>query len=97
MDLQCEPVPFAASLHPDRGFATAGLGPSILGLCQKVDICSPRYLPYLARGWAVLQAEALTARDFASLENILNVVYGLTFLGVCQNKKLEFEGIVCCA
>jgi hypothetical protein len=68
--LQCEQVLFTASLHLVRGFATAGLGTRTLGLCQKVEICSSRYL---ARGWAVLEAEALTAKDFASLDNILNV------------------------
>lgn len=61
---------FTASLHPVRGFATAGLGASTLGLCQKVEICSPRYS---ARGWTDLEVEVLTAKDFASLGNILNV------------------------
>jgi hypothetical protein len=70
LDLQCERVLFTASLHLIRGFATAGLGASTLGLCQKVEICSPRYL---ARGWAVLEVEVLTAKDFASLDNILKV------------------------
>ena len=81
---------FPASLHPVRGF-----GASNLGLFQKVEISFPSYLPYLATGWAVLEIEALTTRDFASLDNILNVVQGLIFLGVCQNVKLEFVCVVC--
>lgn len=70
LDLQCEQVLFTASLNLVRGFATVGLGAGTLGLCQKVEICSPRYL---ARGWAVLEVEVLTAKDFASQDNILNV------------------------
>jgi hypothetical protein len=52
-------------------------------------------LPYLATGRAVLEIEALTTGDFASMDNILNVVQGLIFLGVCQNVKLEFVCVVC--
>ena len=59
-----------ASLHLFLGFTTAGLGAGTLGWCQKVEICSPRYL---ARVWAVLEVEVLMAKDFASLDNILNV------------------------
>jgi hypothetical protein len=69
-NLQCKQVLFIASLFLVRGFATAGLGAGTLGLYQKVEICSPRYL---ARGRAVLEVEVLTAKDFASLDNILNV------------------------
>lgn len=61
---------FIALLYLVRGFATAGLRAGTLGLCQKVEICSSRYL---ASGWAVLEVEVLTVKDFTSLDNILNV------------------------
>lgn len=76
-----------ASLHLVRGFATAGLKAGTLGLCQKVKICSPRYL---ARGWAVLEVKVLMAKDFASLNNIL------IFSGVCFPVKLKFVRVACC-
>ena len=70
LDLQCEQVLFTTLLHLVRGFATARLRAGALGLYQKVEIRSPRNL---ARGWAVLEVEGLLAKDFASLNNILNV------------------------
>lgn len=64
-----------------------------LGLCQKVEICSPRYL---VRGWAVLEVEALAAKDFANLDSILKVAQGLIFSGVSLLMKLKCVGVVCC-
>lgn len=80
LDSECEQLLFTDPLHLVRGFTTAVLGASILGLCQKIEI---RSLRYLARGWAILGVEVLIANDFASLESILKIVLVLILSGVC--------------